>query len=139
MRSVAEAFVVVPRSDGGHLLGASLAPSLIGPPEDGDVASRIARRALTFAPGMSAAPISGAWFAHRPMSPDGLPIAGMLDEGLYVHGGHGSLGMQSAPASARWLARHILEPGSTDSLDWLDCSRVIAPGEDSRFRWISPR
>jgi glycine/D-amino acid oxidase-like deaminating enzyme len=139
MRSVAEAFVVVPRSDGGHLLGASLAPSLIGPPEDGDVASRIARRALTFAPGMSAAPISGAWFAHRPMSPDGLPIAGMLDEGLYVHGGHGSLGMQSAPASARWLARHILEPGSTDSLDWLNCSRVIAPGEDSRFRWISPR
>jgi glycine/D-amino acid oxidase-like deaminating enzyme len=39
------------------------------------------------------------------MTPDGLPLAGAADvEGLLIHGGHASLGMQAAPATAAWLA-----------------------------------
>jgi glycine/D-amino acid oxidase-like deaminating enzyme len=41
------------------------------------------------------------------MTPDGLPVARQLDENLWVHGGHGSLGMQAAPATARRLAEEM--------------------------------
>jgi glycine/D-amino acid oxidase-like deaminating enzyme len=42
------------------------------------------------------------------MTPDGLPLVGPAGpDGLFIHGGHASLGMQAAPATANWLARHM--------------------------------
>jgi glycine/D-amino acid oxidase-like deaminating enzyme len=47
------------------------------------------------------------------MSPDGLPLVGPTGvEGLFVHGGHGSIGMQSAPWTARELAQAMDGGGS---------------------------
>jgi glycine/D-amino acid oxidase-like deaminating enzyme len=56
----------------------------------------------------------------RPMTPDGMPIAGEVPgvSGLYVHGGHGSIGMMTAPATARWLVN-----GDLDELRALDPGR----------------
>jgi glycine/D-amino acid oxidase-like deaminating enzyme len=60
------------------------------------------------------------------MTPDGFPIVGATHrEGLYVHGGHGSLGMQSAPATAKQLASHILN--SSVIAPWLDLARFGSP------------
>jgi len=42
-----------------------------------------------------------------------------LIAGLYVHGGHGSLGMQAAPATARWLADRMTGRGQADERPWL--------------------
>jgi D-hydroxyproline dehydrogenase subunit beta len=52
--------------------------------------------------------VTAGWYGMRPMTPDGLPIVGRTEtEGLFVHGGHGSIGMQSAPWTARALARIV--------------------------------
>ena len=87
----------------GHaLLGTSLAPSLLEPVEAVDMPRRIARRALDLLPGLAEVSITRGWYGLRPMSPDGLPLVGPTAvEGLFVHGGHGSIGMQSAPWTAR--------------------------------------
>jgi len=67
---------------------------------------RMARRALELAPGLARTiEITRAWWGLRPLTPDGLPLVGPGDvDGLYIHGGHASLGMHAAPATARWLA-----------------------------------
>ena len=136
---VAEAFVVAPQMDGGNLVGASLAPSLMGPVEGAVVAARIASRALRFAPGMATVPVRSSWFAHRPMTPDGLPAAGRVRENLFMHGGHGSLGVQSAPATARWLANKLYHPTAGGDFDWIDCSRLLDGRYPSAGTWIGPR
>ena len=52
--------------------------------------------------------VTAGWYGMRPMSPDGLPLVGTTEtEGLYLHAGHGSIGMQAAPATARWLAELV--------------------------------
>jgi sarcosine oxidase subunit beta len=103
---VGEAFVICPQPGGEALIGASLALSLRDAVEGSGAPRRIAERALAVAPGLARrAAVTRAGSGLRPMTPDGLPIAGPTDiEGLYVHGGHASLGMQAAPATARWLA-----------------------------------
>jgi glycine/D-amino acid oxidase-like deaminating enzyme len=124
-RPVLEAFVFVPLSDGA-LIGASLAPTLREAVETADMPQRLATRAMRFSAALKSVAIRSAWYAHRPMTPDGLPIAGATHrEGLYVHGGHGSLGMQSAPATAKQLASHILN--SSAIAPWLDLARFGSP------------
>ncbi|HXV34492.1 MAG TPA: FAD-binding oxidoreductase [Gaiellaceae bacterium] len=103
---LAEAFLLCPAEAGEALLGASMALSLRDGTEGADMPSRLARRALRYAPGLGSVGISRAWSGLRPTAPDGLPVVGALPgrEGVYVHGGHASLGMQAAPATAAWLA-----------------------------------
>jgi len=125
-RPVLEAFVLVPQPSGGALLGASLAPTLREAVESVDMPQRLAARAMRFSAALGSVAIRSAWYAHRPMTPDGLPIVGATHrEGLYVHGGHGSLGMQSAPATAKHLANHILD--SSVVAPWLDVARFSSP------------
>jgi glycine/D-amino acid oxidase-like deaminating enzyme len=94
--------------NGTALLGTSLAPSLRDPVEGVDMPQRIARRALDLLPGMGGISITAGWYGMRPMTPDGLPVVGRTAiEGLFLHGGHGSIGMQSAPWTARLLAAEI--------------------------------
>jgi len=107
-RPVAATVAMVPQPSGRALLGTSLAPSLRDPVEGLDMPQRIARRALELLPGMSDVAVSAGWYGMRPMTPDGLPIVGQTAvEGVYVHGGHGSIGMQSSPWTAQGLARLV--------------------------------
>jgi glycine/D-amino acid oxidase-like deaminating enzyme len=108
-RSVAQTFLLCPLPGGDALLGASLSTSLRDAIEGADAPAALARRALEVAPGLARTiGITRAWSGLRPMTPDGLPLVGPTDvEGVYVHGGHASLGMQAAPATARWLAAHM--------------------------------
>jgi glycine/D-amino acid oxidase-like deaminating enzyme len=99
---VGECALLCPRPGGDGLLGASLSTSLRDAVEGVDMPGRIAARLLEVAPGLQTR-IVRAWWGLRPMTPDGLPVAGSAD-GVWVHGGHGSLGMQAAPATAAWLA-----------------------------------
>jgi glycine/D-amino acid oxidase-like deaminating enzyme len=125
-----EAFVLAPVINGGALLGASLAPALRGVLEGSETPQRLARRALDLAPGLGQVAVADAWYDFRPMMADGLPVAGeTLIAGLYVHGGHGSLGMQAAPATARWLADRMTGRGQADKRPWLDPRRFVAHAE----------
>ena len=106
---IGECFFICPLPGGDALLGASLATSLRDAIEGIGAPQGIAARALELAPGLAGtAAITRAWSGLRPMTPDGLPLVGPSGpEGLYIHGGHASLGMQAAPATAGWLARHM--------------------------------
>jgi glycine/D-amino acid oxidase-like deaminating enzyme len=99
---VGECALLCPLPDGDGLLGASLSESLRDAVEGLNAPRRIAARVLEVAPRLRTR-IVRAWWGLRPMTPDGLPVVGRAD-GVYVHGGHGSLGMQAAPATAAWLA-----------------------------------
>jgi glycine/D-amino acid oxidase-like deaminating enzyme len=102
---VGESVVLCPLPSGEGLIGASLSMSLRDAVEGIGAPQRLARRVLEVAPNLQAR-ITRAWWGLRPMTPDGLPVAGLAD-GVYVHGGHGSLGMQAAPATAAWLAASL--------------------------------
>lgn len=123
-RPVVEAFVFAPMAAGDALLGASLAPSLRDTAEGTDMPARLAQRALSLAPGLATLGAANAWYGLRPMTADGLPVAGATAiEGLYLHGGHGSLGMQTAPATARWLAQTMIENQPRPEMTWLSPAR----------------
>lgn len=49
------------------------------------------------------------WVGPRPLSPDGRPLVGpVLDDRVYVAGGHGMWGMKQGPATGRLLAEEII-------------------------------
>jgi glycine/D-amino acid oxidase-like deaminating enzyme len=104
--NVGECFLLCPLPDGDAFIGASLSTSLRDAVEGIDAPQRMAARALEVAPGLAqSVGVTRAWWGLRPMTPDGLPLAGpAATEGLLIHGGHASLGMQAAPATAAWLA-----------------------------------
>jgi glycine/D-amino acid oxidase-like deaminating enzyme len=104
-RPVVEALVLAQQPAGDALLGSSVSPSLRDNYEGLDMPRRLAARAIALAPGLRDVGVAASWYGIRPMTPDGMPIVGALSAaGVYVHGGHGSIGMMAAPATARWLA-----------------------------------
>lgn len=72
--------------------------------------TRAARAAL---PGLGTARPISEWCGLRPMSMDGLPIVGPLDdvEGLSVATGHGMLGLTLGPVTGQMIANLVLEGG----------------------------
>jgi D-amino-acid dehydrogenase len=49
-----------------------------------------------------------AWVGPRPLSPDGRPLVGpVLDNRIFIAGGHGMWGMKQGPATGRLLAQQI--------------------------------
>ena len=118
---VGESFVLSPQINGQMLLGASLSTSLRDAIEGIGVPARLAKRALELAPGLARElRISRAWSGLRPMTPDGLPLVGASDvAGMWIHGGHASLGVQAAPATAKWLAEYIVSGASHPFLERL--------------------
>jgi len=123
-RPVVEAFVIAQQPGGDALIGTSLSPSLRDAFEGSDMPMRIAARALAAAPGLAELPITAAWHGLRPMTPDGMPLAGTAGPtGLWIHGGHGSIGMMTAPAIARRLAGAIVEGGEAAELAGLRAGR----------------
>jgi glycine/D-amino acid oxidase-like deaminating enzyme len=57
------------------------------------------------------------------MTPDGMPVCGQIAEAVWVHGGHGSVGMQAGPATARWLVDAMLGGEPHPELDALRPAR----------------
>lgn len=107
-RARVQACAMAQLPSGRALIGTSMAASLINAVEGVDMPRLIAMRALTLVPGLADVPITAAWYGMRPMTPDGMPMAGRHDaEGLHLHGGHGSIGMMAAPTTARWLVAGI--------------------------------
>jgi glycine/D-amino acid oxidase-like deaminating enzyme len=85
-----------------------------------DMASRIAGRALRMITALGSLTVKNVYPGNRPMLPDGLPVAGPTAiEGLFVHGGMGSIGMHAAPATARWLVDAVISGDGSPPKDWL--------------------
>lgn len=104
-----EAICLNPMTGGDARLGASVQPAFRDLLRNTDMPSRIAARALRMMPGLGSPAVKNVYPGNRPMLSDGLPVAGRTAiDGLYVHGGMGSIGMHAAPATARWLTDAVL-------------------------------
>ncbi len=123
-RPAVEAICLNPMRGGDARLGASVQPALRDLLRNTEMPSRIATRALRMIPGLSSLKVRNAYPGNRPMLSDGLPVAGRTPiEGLFVHGGMGSIGMAAAPATARWLVEAVLSGDGDPKQAWLLPSR----------------
>ena len=119
-RPAVEAICLNPMRGGDARLGASVQPALRDLLRNTEMPSRIATRALRMIPGLSSLNVRNAYPGNRPMLSDGLPVAGRTPiEGLFVHGGMGSIGMAAAPATARWLVEAVLSGDGDPKQAWL--------------------
>lgn len=115
-----EAICLNPMGGGDARLGASVQPALRDLIRNTDMAARIAGRALRMIGGLDSLAVRNAYPGNRPMLSDGLPVAGPTRiEGLFVHGGMGSIGMHAAPATARWLAEAVVDGKGELRQTWL--------------------
>ncbi|WP_300966942.1 FAD-dependent oxidoreductase, partial [Mesorhizobium sp.] len=115
-----EAICLNPMLGGDARLGASVQPAFRDLVRNTDMAARIAARALRMLPGLGTPRVTNAYSGNRPMLSDGLPVAGRTAiEGLFVHGGMGSIGMHTAPATARWLVEAVLSGDGSPRQEWL--------------------
>jgi glycine/D-amino acid oxidase-like deaminating enzyme len=62
------------------------------------------RRAAEYLPVLSRLRAIRAWTGFRPATPDGLPLVGEWEPGLFVAAGHEGLGVTTALATARLVA-----------------------------------
>ena len=123
-RPAVEAICLNPMRGGDARLGASVQPAFRDLVRNTDMPSRIAARALRMLPGLGSLSVRNVYPGNRPMLSDGLPVAGRtMIEGLYVHGGMGSIGMHAAPATARWLADAVMSGDGNPKQAWLLPSR----------------
>jgi sarcosine oxidase subunit beta len=79
-------------------------------------------------PCLRTAGVRTAWTGVRPLTPDGLPILGTVDdmEGLILNCGWGGMGIIQAPIAGEWVAEY-LQDGLTRCVD-------IRPFQLERFR-----
>jgi glycine/D-amino acid oxidase-like deaminating enzyme len=123
-RLAVEAICLNPMRGGDARLGATVQPALRDLVRNTDVASRIAARALRMISGLASLKVRNAYSGNRPMLSDGLPVAGATPiQGLFLHGGMGSIGMAAAPATARWLVDAVLSGDGNPKQAWLLPSR----------------
>ncbi len=119
-----EAICLNPMAGGDARLGATIQPSLRDLVRNVDVASGIAARTIRMMNGMAGLRVTNAYMGDRPMLSDGMPVAGRSPiQGLFVHGGMGSIGMHAAPATARWLADAVVNGDGNPPQEWLQPSR----------------
>jgi D-hydroxyproline dehydrogenase subunit beta len=126
-----EAICLNPMRGGDARLGATVQSAFRDLVRDTSGPSRIAARALRMIPGLDSLRVTNAYPGNRPMLSDGLPTAGPTRiEGLYVHGGMGSIGMHAAPATARWLVDWVVRGRASPKWDWLRPERFPGWGEE---------
>jgi len=88
-------------------------------PASAGVVDAIVDSAGRFFDGVRWADRDEAWVGPRPLSPDGRPLVGRVVENrIFVAGGHGMWGMKQGPATGRLLAEQIVTgtqpPGLSD-------------------------
>jgi D-amino-acid dehydrogenase len=77
-------------------------------PVSAGVVDAIVDAAGRFLDGVRWAERDEIWVGPRPLSPDGRPLVGpVLDNRIFVAGGHGMWGMKQGPATGRLLAEQI--------------------------------
>ncbi|HXF56756.1 MAG TPA: FAD-binding oxidoreductase [Actinomycetota bacterium] len=96
-----------PNPDGTLLVGGSREPALGPDPEDPSVPARLLQGAVRTVPALAEASVLSAWWGVRPMSPDGRPIVGWLEEGLLAATGHGSIGVILGGGTGRLAAAMV--------------------------------
>lgn len=109
------AFNVQPRKTGQLLVGSSRERVGFDPEVNPALCARMLRRAASYLPGLSRLRALRAWVGFRPATPDGLPLVGMWEPGLWVAAGHEGLGITTAPGTARLIADLFL--GRTPAID----------------------
>jgi glycine/D-amino acid oxidase-like deaminating enzyme len=115
-----EAICLNPMRGGDARLGASVQPAFRDLVRNTDLPSRIAARALRMIAGLGSLSVKNVYPGNRPMLSDGLPVAGRTPiEGLFLHGGMGSIGMHAAPATARWLVDAVMSGDGNPKQEWL--------------------
>jgi len=109
------AFNVQPRRTGQLLIGSSR--ELVGWYDslNGALRGRMLRRATEYLPGLDHLRALRTWVGFRPATPDGLPLVGMWEPGLWVVAGHEGLGVTTAPGTAALLTALVL--GRTPPID----------------------
>lgn len=97
------AFNLQPRTTGQVLIGSSR--ELVGwdAAINRDVLGRMLARAVAFVPALAKLPIVRVWTGFRPATPDGLPLIGRWEDGVWVAAGHEGLGITTALATAELL------------------------------------
>ncbi len=96
-----------PNPDGTLLVGGSRQRVVTSEPEDPDVPRRLVRGAADLVPAVGEAEVLSAWWAVRPMTPDGRPIVGEVRDGLVVAAGHGSQGVILGGGTGRLVAAQL--------------------------------
>jgi len=115
-----EAICLNPMQGGDARLGASVQPAFRDLVRNTDMPSRIAARALRMIASLGSVSVKNVYPGNRPMLSDGMPVAGRTAiQGLFLHGGMGSIGMHAAPATARWLADAVISGDGNPKQDWL--------------------
>jgi len=102
------AFNVQPRPTGQLLVGSSR--ELVGwdPEVNRPLIGRMLSRAAEYLPGLPRLLALRTWVGFRPTTPDGLPLVGRWEPGLWIAAGHEGLGVTTAPGTARLLADLVL-------------------------------
>jgi glycine/D-amino acid oxidase-like deaminating enzyme len=119
-----EAICLNPMGGGDARLGASVQPAFRDLLRNTEMPSRIAARALRMISGLGSLAVKNVYPGNRPMLSDGLPVAGRTAiQGLFLHGGMGSIGMHAAPATARWLVDAVMSGDGDPKQNWLRPSR----------------
>jgi glycine/D-amino acid oxidase-like deaminating enzyme len=115
LTSESVAFNVQPRRTGQLLIGSSR--ELVGWDDslNGALRGRMLRRATEFLPALEHLRALRTWVGFRPATPDGLPLVGMWEPGLWVAAGHEGLGVTTAPGTAALLTALVL--GRTPPID----------------------
>jgi D-hydroxyproline dehydrogenase subunit beta len=83
-------------------------------PETDVAAPAVLEHAARFLPALADARIEHTRACARPLSADGRPLLGPVDDGIFLVTGHGAWGITLGPASARAVARTVL--GEADAI-----------------------
>ena len=99
-----------------HAAGRTIVGSTFSatPPDPERVAPGLLQRGARFVPALAVARVGAARACPRPVSPDGRPLLGRLDERTWVATGHGPWGISLGPASAALVARAMLDGTEID-------------------------
>jgi len=104
---------IQPRCTGQVLIGSSRQLDRDDPVAEPAILRRMLERATVFFPRLAELTAIRVWTGLRATTPDGVPIVGVLEDGLAVATGHEGLGITQAPGTAR-LLRHCLFADAPD-------------------------
>ncbi|NNE67384.1 MAG: glycine oxidase ThiO [Pyrinomonadaceae bacterium] len=118
---------LVPRNDGRVLVGATVEDAGFDKTVTDEGRESLRESALRVVPSLQNLRIDENWSGLRPISGDGNPLIGALNEELniYISGGHYRNGILLAPLSARILVDHILEDTRSEFLADFSPARFV--------------
>jgi glycine/D-amino acid oxidase-like deaminating enzyme len=92
-------------ANGASGVGSTFTPDK---PDPAELAPLLLERGARYVPALRDATIAGVRACARPLSADGRPLLGEIDEGVYLLTGHGPWGISLGPGSAELVAELVL-------------------------------